>query len=159
MKGFTLIEVIISISISLLVVGAVIVNYNGYNDTQTLKQTGLTLKNNLRFAQVKALTGEKPSANCTKLSGYQVTFAAGGYSIQATCEPEGLTGDITAVTFPTITSTNSLQFSPVPSPIIFYVVSRGTNLNTAVSLRLAGFGKAYAIQVSPGGDMNDLGLQ
>ncbi len=154
MKGFTLIEVIVSIGISLLVVGAVIVNYNGYNDTQTLKQAALTLKNNLRFAQVKALAGEKPASNCTRLVGYEISFMAGGYTQQASCEPEGLSGEATTVTFP-----SSLQFNPVPSAFTFYVVSQGTNLASAVSLRLTGFGKTYIIQVSPGGDINDLGFQ
>jgi len=154
MRGFTLIEVVVSIGIALALVGSVIVNYNGYNDAQTLKQAALTLKNNVRFAQSKSLTGDKPASGCTQLLGFQLSFVASGYSIQATCDPEGVAGDATTVTFP-----SSLTFNPVPSAIIFYAVGRGTNLDTSVSLTISGFNRVYTLQVSPSGDVSDLGVQ
>jgi type II secretory pathway pseudopilin PulG len=153
MKGFTLIEVVVSIGIALALVGSVIVNYNGYNDAQTVKQAALTLKNNIRFAQSKANTGEKPS-NCTQLLGYQISFTSNSYTIQASCEPEGLSGNSIAVTFPT-----SLVFNPVPSAIIFYPVGRGTDLSNATSLSIVGFGRTHTMQISPSGDISDLGVQ
>ena len=154
MKGFTLIEVIVSVSIALALVGGMIVNYNGYNDRQTLKQTALTLKNNLRFAQAKAQSGEKPAPACTELIGWAVTFVSGGYATQASCNPEGLVGDITSVTFP-----SGVTASPVPAAIIFRVLSRGTMLVSAETITLSGFSQTYALEVSPGGDISDLGLQ
>jgi type II secretory pathway pseudopilin PulG len=39
-SGFTLLEVVVSVGIALALMGAIIVNYNGYNDRQTLKQVG-----------------------------------------------------------------------------------------------------------------------
>lgn len=164
MKGFTLIEVVISIAIGLLATGIILVNYNSYNDTQTLKQAGLTLKNNLRFAQEKAVSGVKPNSVCSQLSGYSVTFTASSYIIQALCNPEGVTGDTTTVTLPT----KDISFTPIPTPLnmpsvnlpgpssfAFEVLSRGTSLESPLTITMIGFGKHYQLVVSPGGDISE----
>jgi len=153
MKGFTLIEVIVAVAVSLVVTGFIIVNYNSYNDVQTLKQAALTFKNNLRLAQSKAVTGEKP-ALCTELAGYRVVFTSTSYTIRARCNPEGNQGTTISVDLP-----HGVTFSPVPGTFWFTVVTRGTTLSTITTLQLIGSGKQYAIQVSPGGDISDLGIQ
>ena len=153
-EGFTLIEIVVSVGIVLAVIGAIIVNYNSYNDRQTLKQAGLTLKNNLRFAQTKALSGEKPPSGCTELSGWTVTFAGGTYAIQAQCDPEGSQGPGTSVSLPA-----SISFSPVPAALTFRTLSQGTTLVSPVTITVAGFSQTYSLEVSPGGDISDIGLQ
>ncbi len=154
MKGFTLIELVVSIAIGLFLTGLIIANYNSYNDIQVLKQAALTLKNNFRFAQSKAMSGDKPS-QCTQLSGYSVTFTdASDYSIQALCAPEGLAGASQKVTLP-----GGVILSPQPGAITFNVLSRGTTLDAPVTITLAGFGKQYDLVVNPSGDVSDLGLQ
>jgi type II secretory pathway pseudopilin PulG len=153
-SGFTLLEVVVSVGVALALMGAIIVNYNGYNDRQTLKQVALTLKNNFRFLQTKALSGEKPTANCTELSGWTISFTSGTYTMRATCTPEGAQGTSTTVTLPT-----GVQFNPVPSSFTFRVLSRGTTLTAATDITLAGFNETYILQVSPGGDVSDEGLQ
>lgn len=153
-SGFTLIEVVVSVGIALVLLGSIIVNYNGYNDRQNLKQAALTLKNNLRFAQTKALSGEKPTANCTELLGWTVTFTGDTYSIQAQCNPEGLSGSSTEVALP-----SGVTFSPVPSVFTFRVLSRGTTLASTTTVTLSGFNRTYQLTISPGGDVSDLGLQ
>jgi prepilin-type N-terminal cleavage/methylation domain-containing protein len=153
MKGFTLIEVVVSVAVALVVTGFIIVNYNSYNDVQALKQAALTLKNNLRFAQSKASTGEKP-ASCSRLSGYTISFTSMSYSIEALCAPEGLVGARVAVSLP-----GGVLFSPIPDSFSFNVLSGGTTLGSTTVLRLVGSGKQYDIQVSPGGDVSDLGMQ
>jgi prepilin-type N-terminal cleavage/methylation domain-containing protein len=157
MKGFTLIEMIVTVAISLVVTGFIIVNYNSYNDVQTLKQAALTLKNNLRFAQSKAATGEKPSP-CSELLGYTVAFYnilndLSYYTIRAECNPGGAQGATISINFP-----NGVTFSSPPSSFRFNVLSLGTTLNSDLTIQLAGSGKQYWIQVSPGGAMSDLGL-
>jgi Tfp pilus assembly protein FimT len=153
MKGFTLIEVVVSVGVALAIMGTIIVNYNGYNDRQTLKQAALTLKNNLRFTQTKALSGEKPTANCTELTGWTMAFTASTYTLQAACTPEGLQGSATSVTLP-----DGVRFNPVPSPVTFKVLSRGTTVTTTTSLILSGFSRTYTLEVSPGGDISEIGL-
>lgn len=155
MKGFTLIEVIISVTISLLLMGAIIANYNSYNDNQSLKQAALTLKNSLRFAQGKALSGEKPQLGCTTLVGWDITFAASSYVLRANCTPEGETGDVTTTTLP---GTISLT-APLPPTITFNVLNKGTSLAATQTIKLTGRSKKYVIEVTPSGDINDVGFE
>lgn len=151
-KGFTLIELIVTVGISLLAAGGLIVNYNNYNDNQRLKQAALTLKNNLRFGQTQAASAKKPTAGCTQLLGYTVNFTSSSYSIVALCT-EGAVGDVLSVALPT-----GITFSPVPSPFTFDVLNRGLIGSDAVTIILVGIAKSYRIQVLRGGDINDLGF-
>ncbi len=157
MKGFTLLEVIVAVSIALVITGFVIANYNNYNDRQQLRQAALTLKNNLRFAQNKSASGEKPkNSPCEQLIGWRVTFAAASYSMQAHCT-DGLAqgdGDVTTFSLP-----NDVSFSPVPQPITFRVLARGTTNSSAVDIITTNQSYRYRISVSPGGDIQDGGFQ
>jgi prepilin-type N-terminal cleavage/methylation domain-containing protein len=153
MRGFTLIEVVVSIGIILVVVGTVIANYNGFNNTQTLKQAALTLKNDLRFAQNKALSGEKPTSNCTTLSGYRVTFSGANYSIQAFCTPEGLAGAESTISLP-----NGISFTSAPTFVLYRVISQGTSLTAETPVTLSGSGRTYTLSLSPGGDVSEVGF-
>jgi type II secretory pathway pseudopilin PulG len=156
MKGFTLIEVVVSVSITLLVTGLIIANYNSYNDIQTLKQAALTLKNNLRFIQSEAISGEKPANGCTELLGWTITFIdASSYRYQPSCS-DGLVDPITTVDLPP-----SVKFAspPIPSFFTMNVLTRGTSLPSDTTISLTAVGKTYQIVVSTSGDINDKGLQ
>lgn len=153
MKGFTLIEIVISVGISLLLMSGIILNYNNYNDTQKLKQAALTVKNNFRFYQSKALSGEKPDESCPQLLGYQVTFALSTYTFKAQCNPAQPNAPDVVYTLPA-----TITFSSYPSPFMFRVLSRGTTLTGATSVILSGSGKHYTLRISTGGDISDLGL-
>lgn len=151
-SGFTLIELIVVVSISLLAVGGLIVNYNNYNDNQKLKQAALTLKNNLRYAQTLAASAKKPASGCTQLVGYGVQFASSSYTITAQCT-EGAVGESLVTTLPA-----GITLSPVPSPITIDVLTRGLVPSDAVTITLVGITKSYRIQMSVSGDINDLGF-
>jgi len=166
MKGFTLIEVIVSISVALLLTGFIISNYNNYNDIQTLRQAALTLKNDLRYAQTKASTGEKPTPTepvptpspiiCSQLSGYTINFTVNTYTVTALCSPQGAIGEVKNYTLP-----SGITFSPLPNPasVLFKVLSNGTNLPSNETITMSGFGKTYQIQITTQGEINDIGLQ
>lgn len=162
MKGFTLIEVVVTVAVTLMVTGFIIVNYNSYNNYQLLKQSALTLKNNMRFAQSNSYSGEKPTSAapspapiiCTTLVGYTITFQALGYVLQPQCNPEGLKPAIISVTLP-----SGVTFAPVPAPLTFNALSRGTSLDSAVDIIFSGYSKQYTLEVSPGGDVSDKGFQ
>lgn len=154
MKGFTLIEVVVSVSIALLVTGLIIANYNSYNDIQTLKQAALTLKNNLRFIQSKAISGEKPATGCTELLGWTIQFTETSYTYQPSCS-DGLVDPVTTVTLPP-----SVKFSlPIPPSFTMDVLARGTSLPSDTTILLTAVDKTYQILVSTSGDINDKGLQ
>lgn len=150
MKGFTLIELVIAVSISLLATGVIIVNYNSYNATQRLRQTALTFKNDLRFIQAKAANGEKPS-ECSSLTGWVMTVAADSYAYQASCARE-LTGS------PTTIQLTGITVSSGPASVMFKVLARGTNLSEPLFVVFSGSDKFYTIKISPSGDISDLGI-
>lgn len=56
-KGFTLVELLIVITIIVIVTGALLPSFTGYIQNQNLKQSQEQLKSDLRTVQNKALTG------------------------------------------------------------------------------------------------------
>lgn len=147
-NGFTFIELLVVVVIIMVISGGVIVNYNSYNDSQKVQQATLTLKNNLRFAQSRATNGEKPDSGCSQLLGYRVTFTTNTYATQAQCT-EGLVGVGTSVTLG-----SGLTVFPIPSPILFRVLSRG--IDTDVTIKIVGSLRTYQVQVSRSGDMSEV---
>lgn len=146
-NGFTLIELVIVSAVIMFLTGGVISNFQGFNDREKVNQAMANLKQNLRVAQTKALSGEKP-AGCTTLIGYKVTFTGTNYSVQAVCS-NGDIGPITSVTLP-----NGITFSSVPSPITFGGVSKGvTNPQTII---LEGSSTTTQITVSSSGLIADV---
>ncbi len=153
MRGFTLIELVITVGISMLLIGGIVVNYNSFNDTQALKQVGLTLKNNLRLAQVKSTSVIKPESGCTQLVGYRVTFAASSYATQAQCT-EGLVGEATTVVLP-----SGVTFSPIPTSVTFAALTHTLVSGNPLNVTLLGRSKRYLLQISANGEVEDVGLQ
>ncbi len=146
--GFTLIELLVASTIILTLSGVVLVNYNSYNETQRARQAVLTLKNNLRFAQSRAYNGEKPSSSCTRLDGYLVSFLVSSYTMQAQCA--GLPVDPAQQ----VLLSGGLAFSPVPSPILFRVLSQGLDSN--VTITMVGLSKSFQVVVSKSGDISEV---
>lgn len=83
--GFTLVELLVSISIIgvLSVIG--ITSYNQFNRRQILITTVQNLVSELRITQSKAESGERPAGCVGSMTGYKVTFYSGGYKIEANC--------------------------------------------------------------------------
>lgn len=156
MKGFTLIELLVVMGIFLLLTGGILVNYNNFNDVQSLKQVAATLKSNLRLAQAQTLSGQKPTGSCTELVGYSIGITGNSYSIQALCSPEGLVGTPKTVTLPTGIS---LSTQPNTPTLQFQVWPQGVAIPSSVQLTFTGFAKSYVLELSPSGDINDLGFQ
>lgn len=152
--GFTLIELLVVVSILGIIFGIGVSQYTQFNRRQIVEQAALTLKNNLRLAQNKAMSGEKPSG-CLVLNGYQVSFLSGGenpdtYQIQAICE-DVEAGDPLSFELPKV-----VKFSPLPSPIIFKPLAQGTNLNEEMVITLKGFSSdSYikTITITPSGEI------
>jgi prepilin-type N-terminal cleavage/methylation domain-containing protein len=79
MKGFTLIEVLIVASITVLITGFLVVNFSRLRTD--LNQTTLTVQDAIREAQSNALSGELIRG--TYRCGYGVHFDAKGYVLYA----------------------------------------------------------------------------
>lgn len=147
-SGFTLIELLVASAILLTLSGVVLVNYNSYNENQRVRQAALTLKNNLRYAQSRAYNGEKPESGCTQLDGYLVSFASSSYTMQAQC------GGTPVDPAQQVLLTSGLSFSPIPTPMLFRVLSQGLDNN--VTITIVGLSKSFQVVVSKSGDISEV---
>ncbi|MCL4359665.1 prepilin-type N-terminal cleavage/methylation domain-containing protein [Patescibacteria group bacterium] len=149
--GYTLIELLVTLSIIGIILGVGIARFDNYNKTQKLRQAALTVKNDLRLAQTKASAGLKPSSGCSVLLGYTVTFTGTGYTTQALCS-EGPAG-----TADTASLSPGLTFTTVPSTITFAPLGQGASPTETISVTNGS--NTYSLQLRASGDVDDLGLQ
>lgn len=147
--GFTIIELLVAMSITLLLAGGVVAAFNNFNDNQRVQQGAITLKSNLRFAQNKAISGEKPTG-CGTLTGYTVTFAATSYAMQAVCDGVP-TGGIVTFSLPA-----GIAFSPTPSAISFTVLNGRAGGSSTITL--SGLYKSFTVQVAADGTISTSGF-
>lgn len=156
-KGFTLIELLVIATMIGLILTIGLAGYNRFNRQRIVRETALNLLNNLRYAQEKALSGEKPTEDCTVLNGYQVSFFSGKYEIQAKCSPEGLAGK--KKEFPL----ESVDFVSLPDNLVFKVLAHGVEgvnpLSGKTEINLEGFDWTYKIKVTKTGEISDEGFQ
>lgn len=83
--GFSLMELLVVLSVMAILTTIGLVSFLNYNRTQILTTASRDLRNNLRFAQNKAIVGEKPP-DCTTLSAYYLVFTSETeYEIHAVC--------------------------------------------------------------------------
>jgi len=148
-RGFTLLELIISVGIVLVLTGIGVANYRIYTDKETLRQTVATIKSDLRLAQTKAIAGQKPvNASCTELFGYKVSFSTSSYTIVPDCTEGISSADALVITLP-----NGMTFaeSLINTSFLFYPLSGGTSLSDDLVLQVTLGAQALTITVTQGG--------
>ncbi|MBI2404698.1 prepilin-type N-terminal cleavage/methylation domain-containing protein [Candidatus Gottesmanbacteria bacterium] len=150
-KGFTILELLVSMGVILLVSGGVVAAFNNFNESQRVRQAALTLKGNVRYAQNKAVSGDKPTSGCVTLQGYTVSFTGTSYSIQALCDG-GLVGDSTTTSLPAGVS----FVVPIPAAFTFAVLT-GRNASDR-TLTVSGLNYSFSVQVSAGGTVTTVGF-
>jgi prepilin-type N-terminal cleavage/methylation domain-containing protein len=135
-NGFTLIEIIVSVTLLLLLSGLFVANYTGFNNPQTVSQSVSDVIMNLQAARTKAVSGVKPALCVTldTLVGYRVDFTATGstYTVQARCLVSGSeqgVGEIMTYTLP-----SGVKFSPIPFSMTFYALDRGASADQTISI-------------------------
>jgi prepilin-type N-terminal cleavage/methylation domain-containing protein len=144
--GFTLIELLVTISIAAILFGIGVAQYNQFNRQQIFSQAVLNLKNNLRLAQNNALTVKKDCLGT--LDGYEVAFSPTSYSFRAKCGVNY--GGSTTINLP---SSITITTFPSPNPILFKVLSQGTNIPGSTNIVLSGFGRIQTITVTSVGEI------
>ncbi|MBI4067478.1 type II secretion system protein [Candidatus Gottesmanbacteria bacterium] len=146
-NGFTLIEILVTVTILSLLIGGSIAGYSSFNQKQKLKSSGLTLKNTLRMAQSRSYTGEGCPAP-TPFAGWNVDLA--NRSIYALC------GYNTPTPQPTIKfylQPNITIVAP-PPPILFRSFPQGTNYTGTICLRSSEMTNTYyKLQVEASGNI------
>lgn len=156
-RGFTLIEIIVSVVIIMTITGIGVAGYSNFNTTQRVKQAALTLRNNLHLAQTKATsasTSSSPSLcngdpTVDMLLGYQVSFQSDSYEMVALCS----NGPVESTRTPPITLPSGISFNPLPSSILFKALSQGIDTNTNIILFLNGDTR-YQVSVDVGGTIS-----
>lgn len=155
--GFTLIELMIAISIGSLVLTLGTARYMDFNKTQTIKEVGLTVKNNLRQIQTKATTGVKPaSAACTSsvsLDGYQITISNTSITSTAVCNGSTSGNPVTTYNLPA-----GLFFDSSGSTI-FNVLGKGVSVAKQILIKNSSTSpsKWYALYIRASGEIKDCG--
>src|SRR5260221_6367198 len=113
LRGYTLIELMIVLSITGILFTIGYNSFQDYSRQQTLLSATRLIQVDLRGAESLALSGSKP-AGCTLLNGYQFNIISGTkYEIDASC-----TNGI--IQTKQVTLAGGLVLSaPVPNPILF----------------------------------------
>jgi prepilin-type N-terminal cleavage/methylation domain-containing protein len=153
-NGYTLIEILISLTIlSILFLGGYTA-YREYIRRQIVQNTSQEIKSNLALVRQKALSGDSAEA-CTQvgsnnnLLGYQITFLATSYSVKPVCTSIAASQSYT-VTY-TLPQSVSLTTSGISGSLQYNTVS-GTNLsaNATITLRHLS-GGTKVLTISPNG--------
>lgn len=146
--GFTLIEIIVSVTLLLVLSGLFMASYTGFNSSQTVKQAASSLIGNLQAVRTKASSGVKP-AGCDTLVGYAVEFTADAYTASAVCQD----GD----EYPPVTYTlpSNVTFSPIPDSVTFYALNRGASADQTITITRAGTTMKMKVSVFTSGVVSD----
>jgi prepilin-type N-terminal cleavage/methylation domain-containing protein len=127
-KGYTLIEILVSLSVIGIIFTFGYVSYRDFSRRQALADAAKLIQGDLRFAQQNALSGQKPDgcgSNTTLESyGFDV-ISQNGYSIEANCGSSPIS--VKDVTMPA-----GIALSvPSPNPLEFKVLGEGTNVGAS----------------------------
>ena len=145
--GFTLIEIIVTVTLLLVLSGLFMASYTGFNSSQTVKQAASDLISNLQAVRTSASAGVKP-VGCVTLVGYIVNFPTDTtYTTQALCLA-GAVGEIRTYTLP-----RGVTFSPTPQPVTFYALNRGASADQTITI--TGAGTTMKVSVFTSGVVSD----
>ena len=148
--GFTLIELLIVISIIGLLFSFGLAQYMQFNRQQMLTQSAQELKNNLRYAQSKAMAGEKPAAcGARALEGYKLVFISNkSYKIVAVCNV-----DINVRTNFFLRKNVELDSASFPIQIQFKVLAQGVIGFRSLVLRHSVTNNTETVTVTESGEI------
>ena len=154
-QGFTLIELIVTMSIVILMITAGVSLANTNISRNRIAVTAEEVQETLRRARNNAKAGVidcsvcacNPSAVQT-LNGWEVSFAASSYTIRGLC---GVSP--TPFSSQTYSLYSGLNFSPIPSPIVFQPLGLGTTTSGAQTVNLSGYGTSVSLSVTDDGQI------
>lgn len=151
--GYTLIEILVGMSIIGFVFSFGYISYRDFARRQSLLSSARRLKADLRLAQGQALAGKKPSSGeCDdegSLNGYDFYIdSTTSYVIQANCA--GIFVDDKAVEV-----SSEISLTADPDRFTFKVIGKGTNLSASATITLTQTvtGNTQIVTISPEGEI------
>lgn len=153
-SGFSLIEMMVVITIMALVLGGGIAGYMNFNDKQTVLEATNQLKTYLGKAQSQAKTGKKISC-VTPLIGYRVNISAGSpytVNIEERCydgSDDGIAGTAESYPLPSgVTVSSNLD--------VMYKVLHGGIIGADAGLDIDVAGsKIYRFTITKSGEISE----
>lgn len=90
-SGFTFLELLITTTLGLLILGGALASYRTFGIRQARSESSKAVIGVLHRAQRRARSGDKPIDDCTTLNGYRVWAVAGTqqYSLSVRCDGDG----------------------------------------------------------------------
>ena len=145
--GFTLIEVLISLTVVGLLFGFGFANFRDYSRRQQLVSAARTITGELRLVQSKASAGEKP-AGCATLSSYSFRINTASYQTAAVCSGG-------SIPIKTENLPSGITLSAVgDNPIYFKVLGQGiTGSGVIITLTQTGTSNTTMVTVTQGGEI------
>ena len=155
-NGFTLIEIIITISIISLLFSAMIAYYNQANEQKKLTTAIQKLDDVLHLVQKKATVGEIIEQDCTNFTGYQIEFTEHGYAAYFCCNDICNDSNHSDHLISTYTLDSSLTFALVPavSSIHFLPLTGRIDGNDDITIKISNLSKCSQIIVENSGLMS-----
>jgi prepilin-type N-terminal cleavage/methylation domain-containing protein len=157
--SFTLIELMITISIIVIITSLTIPFYNQYTAEQQLKNEGKKIVDLLELTRKKSVNGDRSNYSCysnTDFTGYQVTANNNQFRIDLCCgtsnTPCSNTNQITTYNLP-----SQISVSSSPNNNFRFTNLEGkTSLSTqiTITIRQTAINRCVYINISPSGLIN-----
>lgn len=154
--GYTLIEILVSLTIIGLLFGFGYVSFRDFARRQSISGAAKTLQGDLRLAQQQALSGQKPESGCTTLSGISFTVVSSGfggsYEVHAVCGGAPVDPPIKTVVLP-----GDIAIDSSPATFQFNVLGNGNSIpadsSAVVTLTQNGTNYTSSVTVTSGGEI------
>lgn len=157
-QGFTLIEMLVTVGISLLLVGLGIAGYLSFNDRQKILSAAREIETLLQTGANKVQTGDL--GGCTQLEAYRLTFVTTTDPVTASLASVCADGTVTETRTYTLPAGVAVSFSPNITQVEFPILQGGfrfspSSSSVSVTLTNTAITNTYVFSVSQGGDINE----
>lgn len=156
-SGFTLIEILVGLTIIGLLFGVGYVNFRDFSRRQAIAGAAKLLQGDLRLAQQQASSGQKPDdINCNDpntLTGYFFNVVSSSeYTIFAGCS-----AGYSLILSKDVTLPPGISIASTQNPILFKVLGAGTNIpqgsTITITLTQEATNNISTISVGSGGEI------
>lgn len=135
-SGYTLVELIIVITIILLFSGLLLPQYNNYIEQSKLKTGAQKLADVLSLAKKKTMAKDTINTCVNNFTGYQVMLDQNQYVLYYCCAGNCSFSTINTYKFVSPVNIHTIPGHSTPYPISFTTSIQGTSLTSAIDIYL-----------------------